>query len=178
MRSLTCRDILREHHGVQVGNYSYGSLLEPGRADTRTVIGNYVSIGPGVRRFGAAHPIEGPSMHPFWYNPKLGLVDSAADVTRSPINIGHDVWIGADVLILPGCSHVGNGAVIGAGTIVTKNVGAYEIWVGNPGRKIGERLDAKVREALEQSQWWNHDPAEASLLLAAAGASSSPHATR
>jgi acetyltransferase-like isoleucine patch superfamily enzyme len=171
MQSLTLRDILRTHHGVTVGNYSYGSLMLPGRADSRTEIGNYVSIGPDVRRFGAAHPITQPSMHPFWYNPRLGMVDPTADVTRTSITIGHDVWIGANSLILPGCTRIGNGAIIGAGTVVTKDIGAYEIWVGNPGRKINERLTEPVRKALDESRWWTLDPHEAGRVLAEAGGS-------
>ena len=52
--------------------------------------------------------------------------------------IGDDVWIAAGAIVLPGVTIAGGG-VIGAGSVVTHSVGAYEIWAGNPARKIGER---------------------------------------
>lgn len=56
----------------------------------------------------------------------------------TPIVIGKDVWIGANAVILPG-RNIGDGAVVGAGSVVTKNIPAYEVWAGNPAKKIGER---------------------------------------
>lgn len=56
----------------------------------------------------------------------------------NPIVIGNDVWIGARVIILPGV-HVGDGAVIGAGAVVTKSIPPYEIWGGNPARFLKSR---------------------------------------
>ena len=56
-----------------------------------------------------------------------------------PIVIGDDVWIGARVINLPGV-HIGNGAVIGAGAVVTNNVPDYEVWGGNPARFLKSRL--------------------------------------
>lgn len=60
------------------------------------------------------------------------------DETKSNIVVGDDVWFGAGCAVLPGVG-IGNGAVIGAGSVVTKSVPAYEIWAGVPARKIGER---------------------------------------
>lgn len=56
-----------------------------------------------------------------------------------PVVIGNDVWIGARVIILPGV-HIGNGAIIGAGSVVTKSVPPYEIWGGNPAHYLKSRL--------------------------------------
>lgn len=52
---------------------------------------------------------------------------------------------------------IGDGAVIGAGSIVTKDVGPYEIWAGNPARFIRKRFDDETIEKLLKSQWWNWD---------------------
>lgn len=54
--------------------------------------------------------------------------------------IGDDVWIGSRVTILPGV-HIGNGAVIGAGAVITKDVPPYEVWGGNPGRRLKSRKE-------------------------------------
>ena len=56
--------------------------------------------------------------------------------------IGNDIWIGARVTILPGV-HVGDGSIIGAGAVVTKDVEPYSIVAGNPAKKIGSRLTEK-----------------------------------
>ncbi|GAA3520609.1 DapH/DapD/GlmU-related protein [Rhodococcus aetherivorans] len=163
--SATLRYILEEHYGVEVGPYSYGSLLTPGYADRCTRIGSYVSIGPNVRRFGAAHPLDAPSMHPFWYNPRLGYVDDRADVDRTPCEIEHDAWVGANVTILPGCRKIGVGAVIGAGSVVTSDVEPFAIVVGNPARPIGQRLTAELRDELLELHPWTKEPAEFQQLL-------------
>ena len=57
----------------------------------------------------------------------------------------------------PGGVTIGDGAVIGAGSIVTKDVGPYEIWAGNPARFIRKRFDDETIEKLLESQWWNWD---------------------
>lgn len=163
--SLTLRTVLQQQLGVQVGNYSYGSLLIPGMADAHTVIGNYVSIGPNVRRFGAAHPVQDLAMHPFWYNPKLGLVPKEFDVKRSSCRIGDDVWIGTNSVILPGCTRIGTGAVVGAGSIVTKDVPNFAVVVGNPARQISTRLNEYERAKLLELNPWSADPESASRIL-------------
>ena len=54
------------------------------------------------------------------------------------IIIGNDVWLGASVIICDGVT-IGDGVVVGAGSVVTKSIPDYEIWAGNPARKIGSR---------------------------------------
>ncbi|MGX6508885.1 antibiotic acetyltransferase [Rhodococcus sp. SJ-2] len=163
--STTLRTVLRQYYGVEVGYYSYGSLLKPGYADQQTRIGAYVSIGPNVRRFGAAHPIDSPSMHPFWYNPRLGYATEQDDVKRLSCNIGHDVWIGANVTILPGCQSIGIGAIIGAGSVVTKNVEPFTIVAGNPAKEIGTRLNQDARNQLLEEKPWNKEPVEMQRII-------------
>ena len=57
------------------------------------------------------------------------------------LEIGHDVWMGQQAIILPGCKKIGNGAIIGGGSIVTHDVPPYAIVVGNPARVIRYRFD-------------------------------------
>jgi acetyltransferase-like isoleucine patch superfamily enzyme len=165
LTSRTLRDILAEYWDVSVGDYSYGSLLVPGRADRRTSIGRYVSIGDNVRRFGAAHPMDSPSMHPYWYNPDLGFVGPQADVQRSVCRIGDEAWIGANVTILPRCNRIGTGAVIGAGSVVTKDVPPFAIALGNPARVVGYRFDEEHRTQLLASRFWELEPSHAKALI-------------
>lgn len=158
MRSATLREVLRRHHGVIVGAHTYGSLLVPGRADPLTTIGRYVSIGPDVRRLGAAHPMDSTSLHPYWYHKELGLYGRTSDVERTPVEIGDDCWIGANVTILPGCRRIGTGAVIGAGAVVTHDVDDFSVVMGVPARARAVRLSARQRELLLERRPWDHPP--------------------
>ena len=78
---------------------------------------------------------------------------------RAPVVIGHDVLISLNAVILKGV-HIGNGAVIGAGAVVTKDIEPYEIVGGVPAKHIGWRFDPETRERIEQSKWWEKEPAE------------------
>lgn len=159
MFSLTLRDVLNDYHGIRVGHFSYGSLLRVGFCDRNTEIGSYVSIGPNVRRFGAAHPLQHAALHPLFYNPSLGLVGKENDVNRSSCWIGHDAWIGANVTILPGCNRIGIGAVIGAGSVVTRDVEDFAIVVGNPAKPVKTgRFTPEDRVRILESEFWKHDP--------------------
>lgn len=164
MYSLTLRDILDRYHGVRVGNFSYGSLLRIGYCDANTDIGAYVSIGPNVRRFGAAHPLKHAALHPLFYNPSLGLVGPEHDVVRASCWIGHDAWIGANVTILPGCRRIGIGAVIGAGSVVTRDVEDFEIVAGNPARPMrASRFTPEDKARIYNSEFWAKEP-DAALM--------------
>lgn len=165
MTSLSLRAYLDRVYGVRVGAYSYGSLLEPGQSDRGLTIGRYVSIGPNVRRFGAAHPIERLSMHPYWYNPALRVVGAQDDVDRTECVIEHEAWIGANVTILPGCARIGVGAVIGAGAVVTKDVPDFSVVLGLPGEVRGKRLNEELQQELLRLEPWMREPAEASRIL-------------
>jgi acetyltransferase-like isoleucine patch superfamily enzyme len=166
MFSATLREVLQRDYGVVAGSYSYGSLLQPGYADVDTVIGRYVSIGPGVRRIGAAHPLAEVSMHPFWYNSTLGFVDKDSDVERTGCVIEHDCWIGANTLILPGCTRIGVGSVIGAGSVVTRDIPDFAIAVGNPARVVRRRFEPADAQRILDSRYWELEPAGVRKLIA------------
>lgn len=163
--SVTLREVLRKHYGVDAGFFSYGSLLVPGRAARHTKIGPYASIGPNVRRIGASHPTSALSMHPFWYESQFGFVGEEQDVERHACEIGPDVWIGANVTILPKCKKIGIGAVVGAGSVVTRNVQPFEIVAGNPARPLGTRLTTERQKYLLDSEYWKLGPSDAFAIL-------------
>jgi acetyltransferase-like isoleucine patch superfamily enzyme len=160
MTSQTLRSILVRQHQVVVGAYAYGSLLDPSMSDPGTEIGPYASIGPNVRRIGAAHPMDHPFLHPYWYRRDLWPSSSVTDVERTGCLIGPGVWIGANATILPGCKSIGQGAVIGANAVVTGDVEAFAVVAGVPARPIGRRLDASTRARLESIEDWSLPPAE------------------
>lgn len=155
--SATLRRILEQHHGVSVGRYSYGPCLVPGALPPGTVIGSYCSIADGLSVHRRNHPPATLTQHPFFYNSELGLLnaDTIGRVEENPLVIGNDVWIGDRVTVLPSCHTIANGAVVGAGSIVTRNVAPFTIVVGNPARPIRRRYPDAIIAELQRSEWWN-----------------------
>ncbi|MBU3599661.1 acyltransferase [Polynucleobacter sp. 30F-ANTBAC] len=90
-------------------------------------IGSDVAIGPGVSIPGASHKIK-----PCY----IKIVDNELEILGTVIE--DDVWIGSNVTIVDGV-RIGRGAVIGAGSVVTKDVESYSIYAGVPAKKIGAR---------------------------------------
>ena len=174
--STTLRAILREHHDVTVGPYSYGPVLSPGVLPPGTTVGAYCSVAGGLVVRRRDHPLKHPFLHPFFYNADLGFVakDTIERDRDNPLTIGNDVWIGDRVTVLSGCRHIGNGAAIGAGAVVTRDVAPYSVVAGVPARCIRMRFDQDAIDRLERSRWWEHDIATLIGLLPADGPPGNP----
>jgi acetyltransferase-like isoleucine patch superfamily enzyme len=161
--SLTARRIIERHFLISIGSYSYGSCFDAENfalgAKLGVKIGSYVSIGPGVRVFSRNHPVDRLSTHPFFYNEALGFV-AQDTIEATALEIGHDAWVGAGVMVLRGCSRIGIGAVVGAGSIVTKDIPDFAIAVGNPARVIRARFPPELSEAILASRWWDRPVAD------------------
>lgn len=151
--TATLRRYLRDRLGVRVGAYSYGPCLSPGAWPEGVTVGRYASIAPGVLVFRRNHPLERLSLHPFFYNRLLGYVEEDT-IESAPLFVGHDAWIGANAIITPGCARIGIGAVIGAGSVVTKDVADFAVVGGNPARVIKHRFDDTVQREILESRWW------------------------
>jgi acetyltransferase-like isoleucine patch superfamily enzyme len=151
--SSTARWIMAKRFGLQIGDYTYGECFVPGAFPAGVKIGRYVSIGPGVRVFLRNHPLDRLSTHPFFYNRQLGFV-SKDTIDSGSLEIGHDAWIGAGVIILKGCSRIGIGAVIGASSIVTKDVPDFAVVAGNPAKVMRMRFQPEICHAIIASRWW------------------------
>ena len=82
------------------------------------------------------------------------LVAPKGQKLKGDTMIGNDVWIGAESMIMPGV-RIGDGAVIGARSLVTKNIGPYEIWGGNPARLIKKRFTDDEIQKLLKIKWWD-----------------------
>ena len=118
-------------------------------------IGSFTSIGQNVCIFDFNHDFNRPSSNFINYNVfKKNFIDDIT--TYGPTIIEEDVWIGSNSLILPGIT-IGRGAVIGGGSVVTKDVPAYSIVVGNPAKIISRRFDESQISFLENLRWWNWD---------------------
>lgn len=91
-------------------------------------IGEHCTISEGVKIYSHTHKLT---------NETLDI--KKTEIIRSTLLIDKYVWIGANAVILPSVKKIGIGAVIGAGAVVTKDVGDYEIVVGNPAKKISKR---------------------------------------
>jgi acetyltransferase-like isoleucine patch superfamily enzyme len=163
MRSRTLRHIMQMVHGVEVGAHSYG-CFDPIRFPEGTQVGRYVSVGPGVSAYRRNHPHDRLSMHPYFYRPSMGA-SSTADVETAPLKIGAGSWLGAKVIILPGCHRIGRGAVVAAGAVLTRDVPDYAVVGGNPARLIKyrfseDRFSEEDILAAEATWWWQKKPAE------------------
>lgn len=163
------------YKNCKVGRYTYGykELLEI--YPLATSIGRYCSINCTARIWNN-HPIDCITTHPFldypifssWENyvrkvemiDKFGMYFDNATFEDSkirnnkPILIGNDVWIGANVIILPGVS-IGDGAIVAAGAIVTKDVAEYAIVGGVPAKLIRHRFSESEIQKLLEIKWWN-----------------------
>lgn len=160
-RSATLRDLYEKHRGIKAGAMSYGWTSD--LIDGPAVIGNYTSIGKNFRRICVNHDISAATTHPCVFNPVVGWVDKDLR-ERTTISIGSDVWIGDNVTVLPSCASIGNGAVIAAGAVVTKDVPPYEIWGGVPAKLIKKRFSDDIILQLERSEWWNRPEEELKRL--------------
>jgi acetyltransferase-like isoleucine patch superfamily enzyme len=153
--SPTLRKIFKDYHNIDIGMYSYG-CFNVSTIGPKTMIGRYCSFAAGVSILHANHPLTHKSLHPFFYNPCFEYVNDLK-IIRSPIIIGHDVWIGQNAIITPSVNRIGNGVAIGAGSVVTKDIPDFAVVVGNPARVIKYRFDQETIIQLNHSQWWLKD---------------------
>jgi len=158
--SLSLRQYFKDMYKVNVGLYTYGSCFSPAFNTGGTVnIGRYCSFGTDVHYFGADHPIEHAVMSAYFYNKNFSGLD-VKDVERHNLTVGNDVWFGHGSTIVATCHSIGNGSVIAAGAVVTKDVPAYAVVGGVPAKVIKYRFDDITRDKLEKSRWWELSPEE------------------
>lgn len=156
---------------IQVGDYTYYDdpdgpeqfennvlYLFPFIGD-RLIIGKFCQIATKAIFVmnGANHGTSGLSTYPFaafgdgWAN---RYPDELAGENKGDTIIGNDVWMGYEALVMPGVD-IGSGAIIGARSVVTKDVPPYAVVAGNPAQVIRYRFDEKTIEQLLDIQWWD-----------------------
>lgn len=131
-------------------SYIYGSSA------AHTDIGAFCSIAAGCMIGGGSHPTDWVSTSPVFYKGRNVLNKNFSKNQYSEYKktvIGNDVWIGAQCLIKGGVT-IGDGAVIGMGSVVTHDVPPYEIWGGNPAHFIRKRFDDETVKKLLELKWW------------------------
>lgn len=128
---------------AQVGKGTYGTLniYSYGSFNEKLVIGNFVSIGPNVTfLLGGNHNYNFFSTYPF----KVKLLGEESEAhSNGPIIIEDDAWIGINVTLLSGI-RIGKGSIVGAGSVVTRDVPPYAIAVGNPATVIKYRFSKEI----------------------------------
>jgi virginiamycin A acetyltransferase len=161
-----------DHPNITIGDYSYYSgfvtpadyaaelapYLYPG-APERLTIGRFCQIAHGVRLItsSANHAMHGFSTYPFAvFNQELIGSYAASIDTRRDTVIGNDVWLGFESVVMPGV-RIGNGAIIGARTVVAGDVPDFAVVAGNPGRVLRRRFPDDVVARLLKLSWWDWD---------------------
>jgi acetyltransferase-like isoleucine patch superfamily enzyme len=144
-------------------SYSHSQMSRTAR------VGRYCSIARDVAWMGPAHPTTWASTSPIFFD--LGLPATRAfrathggdypvadfPQPESTVAIGHDVWIGEQTMIAPGVT-IGDGAIIGARTLVLADVPPYAVVVGHPGRIVRYRISEALIERFLAVQWWRYTP--------------------
>ena len=158
------------HHSLHMGAFSYAvSGFYYGCR-----IGRYCSFGEQVQIGRHSHPLHYVSTSPFFYQRYQDIVDnelplgismnfdddflrSSPPVVAELTTIGNDVWIGHGAFILPGLT-IGDGAVIAANSVVTKNVPPFAVVAGSPARIIKYKVPEIYIEPLLKAKWWDFAP--------------------
>ncbi len=151
----------------EIGDYSYTARY----ADIAySVLGKFVNIAAFTRLNPGEHPYHRSSLHHFMYRSSYFWPDepdeqAVFDWRRSrPVQVGHDTWIGHGAIVMKGVT-IGNGAIIGAQSVVTKDVPPYAVMAGAPARFIKWRHPRDIADRLQVLAWWDwsHEDLRAAL---------------
>lgn len=188
-------DRLVTNPNIKVGRYSYYSgyyhghgfdecarYLLPDEGVDRLIIGSFCSIGSGaafVMAGNQGHRSDWISTFPFFWMPDVPFFAGAENGFRSAGDtvVGNDVWIGSEAVIMPGV-RIGDGAVIGTRSLVTRDVEPYAIVGGNPARLLRKRFgDADIARLLELRWWdWSDAALQAAMPILTSGDIAALHA--
>ncbi len=165
--SFEGRNSVGKHSSVLDSDLGYASYVASGSFLRRTIVGKYCCIGKNVRVIDVTHPSRDyVSVHPLFFAKKTVVGESYVrkqkfdeyltlpDNPSRSVRIGNDVWIGDGAMILGGHS-IGDGAVIAAGAVVTKDIEPYTIAAGVPARPVRKRFSEEDIAFLQEVKWWD-----------------------
>jgi virginiamycin A acetyltransferase len=153
-------------NGLNATDFGIGSYGVPhviGHNRGKLEIGRFCSISDGVTIVLANHDISLVTTYPFTnvdFEKEIFFASKTVDrhaKNAGDVRIGNDVWLGKNSIILGGVT-VGDGAVVGAGAVVTKDVPEYSVVVGNPGVVVRKRFSDPIISKLKIISWWNWPP--------------------
>ena len=134
----------------------------------KLIIGKFCQIASGVEFVmnGANHQMNAVSTFPFYTLQGWDMAPPAREdmPLKGDTVIGNDVWIGQDATILPGV-HIGDGAIIGANSVVASDVEPYTIVAGNPAKLIRKRFDDELIDLMLKFRWWDKSVEEINSLI-------------
>lgn len=139
-----------------LGDFTY---IASGTRITKVIMGKYCSIGPDCKIGLGKHPSKDfVSTHPIFFSvlkqAQITFADQNYFEEFAEIKIGNDVWIGANAIVLDGIK-IGDGVIIAAGSVVTKDVPAYAIVGGIPAKIIRYRFEKSEIDKLLEMKWWD-----------------------
>ncbi|MDT8903497.1 CatB-related O-acetyltransferase [Anaeroselena agilis] len=143
------------YRGYDIGDWTYGSPTIFSWDEGATLkIGRFCSIADGVEiMLGGEHRSDWVTTYPFSAICEQAHCFPGHPKSKGDVIIGNDVWIGSKALILSGV-RIGDGAVVGAHSVVAKDVAPYSIVAGNPARLCRLRFDEQVIKKLLKIAWW------------------------
>ena len=159
------------HPNIIIGDFTYyndfrkniidyskliAPYLHPG-VQEKLIIGKFCQIAHGVQFITSSsqHQMDGISTFPFAiFGEEWSKAYQAKFPNKGDTVIKNDVWLGHDSVIMPGVT-IGNGAIIGARSLVTKDVASYTLVAGNPAKVIRKRFPDETITALEELAWWD-----------------------
>ena len=132
------------------------------------IIGKFCQIAAGVEFVmnDANHKMNAVTTFPFYTLEgwEMNIPDPSEMPFKGNTVIGNDVWIGQNAVILPGV-HVGDGAIIGANSVVGSDVAPYTIVIGNPAKVLRKRFDDELIGLLLKFKWWDKSIEEINALI-------------
>lgn len=159
-----------DHPNITVGDYTYYNDFEPVAdyaariapnlhpgAPERLTIGRFCQFAHGTRFITASadHPKRWFTTYPFAvFNHDVMDLFAAEFSKGNDTVVGHDVWIGTDAMILPGVT-LGNGVIVGARAVVSRDVPSWSVVAGNPARVVRRRFPDTVCDLLDRLAWWD-----------------------
>ena len=152
---------------IEVGDYTYYSdPKEPERFEYKNVRGAYfcklfigkfcqIAMDTSFIMSDMDHHMTGFSTYPFFLFDNWQLYEPEI-APKGNTHVGNDVWFGTNAVIMPGVT-IGDGAIIGAYAVVTKDVKPYNVVVGNPAKAVKERFANEIIADLLAIKWWDWD---------------------